>query len=86
MDQSVRPVSVAGAPGATGDRSLWPTVADGKGSGAHMRSPFHRWPHQHRPSALMMQVPEPQQRVSSMVGLSWVIGVAKANAVAESSS
>jgi hypothetical protein len=47
-----------------------PAAAGRKGSGAHMRTPFQRWPHQHKPSALMMQVPEPQQRVSSMVGLS----------------
>jgi hypothetical protein len=34
-----------------------------------MRSPFHCWPHQQKPSSLMMQVPVPQQRGSSMVGV-----------------
>jgi hypothetical protein len=36
-------------------------------SGKHIFVPSHRWPHQQNPSALMMQVPVPQQRVSSMV-------------------
>ncbi len=35
-----------------------------------MRSPSQRCPHQQKPSALMMQVPVPQQRGSSMV-VSW---------------
>jgi hypothetical protein len=44
------------------------------GSGMkHIFSPSQRWPHQHRPSALMMQVPVPQHRGSSdMGGLLWV--------------
>jgi hypothetical protein len=33
--------------------------------GLHIVLPFHCWPHQHKPSALMMQVPVPQQRSSS---------------------
>jgi hypothetical protein len=35
----------------------------------HIFSPSQRWPHQHRPSALMMQVPVPQHRGSSDMGL-----------------
>ena len=33
-----------------------------------MAVPFHCWPHQHNPSALMMQVPVPQQRSSWFMG------------------
>ena len=40
--------------------------ASGK-PGAHIFSPSHRWPHQQMPSALIMQVPVPQQRVSSFL-------------------
>lgn len=36
--------------------------------GAHIFSPSHCWPHQHRPVASIRQVPEPQQRVSSFMG------------------
>eukprot|EP01041_Mallomonas_annulata_P015868 gene15869-33454_t len=36
------------------------------GGAKHMRSPSQIWPHQHWPSSLMMQVPVPQQRGSSM--------------------
>jgi hypothetical protein len=35
------------------------------GAGKHIFSPSHFWPHQHRPSALMMQVPVPQHLRSS---------------------
>jgi hypothetical protein len=35
--------------------------------GKHMRVPSQLWPHQQKPSALMMQVPVPQQRASSMI-------------------
>ena len=34
-----------------------------------MRSPSHLWPHQHTPAALIMQVPLPQQRESSLIFL-----------------
>jgi len=37
--------------------------------GKHMAWPFHCWPHQQRPSASMMQVPVPQQRSSSCMGM-----------------
>ena len=38
------------------------------GSGAWLIfTPFHCWPHQQWPSALMMQVPLPQQRGSSLI-------------------
>jgi hypothetical protein len=39
------------------------------GAGKHIFSPSQRWPHQQRPSALMMQVPVPQHRGSSDMGL-----------------
>lgn len=40
------------------------------GSGMkHIFWPSQLWPHQHRPSALMMQVPVPQHRGSSDMGL-----------------
>jgi hypothetical protein len=35
--------------------------------GKHMRVPSQLCPHQQKPSALMMQVPLPQQRSSSMI-------------------
>jgi hypothetical protein len=35
----------------------------------HIFSPSQRWPHQHTPSALMMQVPVPQHLGSSDMGL-----------------
>ena len=44
-------------------------------AGARIFSPSQRWPHQHRPSALIMQVPVPQQRVSSfLMGLLPFVG------------
>jgi hypothetical protein len=50
----------------------WPTAPStgaAAASGKHIFSPSHRWPHQHWPSALMMQVPVPQHRRSSDMGL-----------------
>ena len=42
----------------------------------HIFSPSQRWPHQHWPSALMMQVPVPQHRGSSDMGLLlWAMGI-----------
>ena len=38
--------------------------------GRHMVSPSHCWPHQHKPSALIRQVPVPQQRSSSTISVS----------------
>jgi hypothetical protein len=35
----------------------------------HIFSPSQRWPHQHTPSTLMMQVPVPQHLGSSDMGL-----------------
>jgi hypothetical protein len=35
--------------------------------GRHMRSPFHCWPHQHRPAESIKHVPVPQQRGSSVI-------------------
>lgn len=32
--------------------------------GAAIFSPSHTWPHQHSPASLMMQTPDPQQRLS----------------------
>jgi hypothetical protein len=40
----------------------------------HIFSPSQRWPHQHTPSALMMQVPVPQHRGSSDMGLLLLVG------------
>jgi hypothetical protein len=37
------------------------------GFGKHIFSPSQRWPHQHVPSALMMQVPVPQHLGSSLI-------------------
>ena len=34
--------------------------------GADIFSPSHTWPHQHSPASLMMQTPEPQQRLSGV--------------------
>jgi hypothetical protein len=43
-------------------------TADGEFSfGKHIFSPSHCWPHQHTPSALMMQVPVPQHLGSSLI-------------------
>ena len=47
--------------------ALPPVASPATASGKHMRVPFHCWPHQQKPSALMMQVPLPQQRGSSMI-------------------
>ncbi len=42
----------------------------------HIFSPSQRCPHQQRPSALMMQVPVPQHRGSSDMGLlQWTVGM-----------
>ena len=53
--------SAAGTTDVTvvGGSDCWP--------GGHICSPSQRWPHQQMPSALIMQVPLPQQRVSSFV-------------------
>jgi hypothetical protein len=37
--------------------------ADNRG-GALIFSPSHTWPHQHSPASLIMQTPDPQQRLS----------------------
>jgi hypothetical protein len=47
----------------------------GDGSTLHIFSPSHNWPHQQRPWTSIKQVPEPQQRVSSMVSSLSVDGV-----------
>jgi len=46
-----------------------PCLLAGAGSANDMHLPSQRWPHQHWPSALMMQVPVPQQRGSSMFSI-----------------
>jgi hypothetical protein len=43
------------------------TPLDVSSLGKHIFSPSHCWPHQHRPSALMMQVPVPQHLGSSVI-------------------
>lgn len=40
-----------------------------------MFSPSHFWPHQHTPAALIMQVPLPQQRESSLMVVSRTVDV-----------
>jgi hypothetical protein len=55
----------SGAPEVS--EALPPVASPATASGKHMRVPFHCWPHQQKPSALMMQVPLPQQRGSSMI-------------------
>jgi len=53
--------------------ALGPSVVDASAVfsslifGNFMLVPSHCWPHQQRPSALMMQVPLPQQRSSSIL-------------------
>jgi hypothetical protein len=42
-------------------------VSDASSFGKHIFSPSQRWPHQHVPSALMMQVPVPQHLGSSLI-------------------
>ena len=44
-------------------------VAWRSGPGPTSRSPSQRWPHQQKPWASMMQVPLPQQRGSSSMGV-----------------
>jgi hypothetical protein len=39
-------------------------------------SPSQRWPHQHTPSALMMQVPVPQHLGSSLIKVLQVLAIA----------
>jgi len=43
-------------------------------SALHIFSPSHNWPHQQRPWTSIKQVPEPQQRVSSMMSLLSLVG------------
>jgi hypothetical protein len=44
-----------------------PVVLSSSALAKHIRVPSQLWPHQQKPSALMMQVPLPQQRSSSMM-------------------
>jgi hypothetical protein len=43
------------------------TPVEASSFGKHIFSPSHCWPHQHTPSALMMQVPVPQHLGSSVI-------------------
>ena len=50
-------------------------AASGATFGAkHIFCPSQCWPHQHNPSALIRQVPVPQQRVSSCIVVSYALG------------
>jgi hypothetical protein len=51
--------------GACGALAL--SAGDASNFGKHIFSPSQRWPHQHMPSALMMQVPVPQHLGSSLI-------------------
>ena len=61
-DHSARSVGDPAAAGFAADNA---GCAGGVGATKHILVPSHCWPHQQCPSALIKQVPVPQQRISS---------------------